>query len=49
MLSAPASGAEDIAGQLAAFDRRLSALEVSMSRLSNALRGPVVGVNSPSK
>ena len=49
MLSAPPSAAEDYSVQMAAFDRRLSTLEISMSRLSNALHGASVGANSSKK
>ena len=37
MLSAPEANTQEIAGQLAELDRRLSTLEVSLSRLFNAL------------
>jgi hypothetical protein len=37
MLSVPEANPQEIATQLAEFDRRLSTLEVSLSRLFNAL------------
>jgi hypothetical protein len=37
MLSVPEANPQEIASQLANFDRRLSTLEVSLSRLFNAL------------
>ena len=46
MLSAPPASREEFADQLAALDRRLSTLEVSLSRLFNALAVSSVSINA---
>jgi hypothetical protein len=47
MLSAPHAHPEDLDRKLAVLDRRLSTLEVSLSRLFNALALSSVEVNVP--
>ena len=47
MLSAPDANPGDLDRKLAVFDRRLSTLEVSLSRLFNALTVSSVEVNVP--
>ena len=49
MLSAPPASREEFADQLASLDRRLSTLEVSLSRLFNALAVSSVVVNGSEK
>jgi hypothetical protein len=49
MLSAPDAHAEDYDRKLAVLDRRLSTLEVSLSRLFNALAISSVEVNGSQK
>jgi hypothetical protein len=49
ILNAPNANGEDFADKLAALHRRLSVLEVSMSRLVNALAGSSADVSASEK